>query len=75
MDVNVCKSNLNCVVEGRGGGLSRQPWGEATTDCGRAELGGVEPWLGVEPRLDGLAWLSCGSHSIERKVEKCLKLD
>ncbi|PKI56387.1 hypothetical protein CRG98_023217 [Punica granatum] len=20
----------------------------------------VEPWLGVEPRLDGLAWLSCG---------------
>ncbi|OWM90769.1 hypothetical protein CDL15_Pgr002692 [Punica granatum] len=35
----------------------------------------VEPWLGVEPRFDGLAWLSCGSHSIERKVGKCLKLD
>ncbi|PKI57875.1 hypothetical protein CRG98_021714 [Punica granatum] len=35
----------------------------------------VEPWLGVEPRLEGLAWLSCGSHSTERKAEKRLKLD
>ncbi|OWM72795.1 hypothetical protein CDL15_Pgr019908 [Punica granatum] len=38
-------------------GKQGRPWGEATADCGRAELGGVEPWLGVEPRLDGLAWL------------------
>ncbi|PKI71430.1 hypothetical protein CRG98_008167 [Punica granatum] len=57
------------------GDLSRRPWGEATADCGRAELGGVEPWLGVEPRLDGLAWLSCGSHSIKRKAGKRLRLD
>ncbi|OWM72482.1 hypothetical protein CDL15_Pgr021199 [Punica granatum] len=67
-----CEGNLNCVVEGD---LSRRPWGEATADCGRAELGGVEPWLGVEPRLDGLAWLSCGSHSIKRKAGKRLRLD
>ncbi|PKI48714.1 hypothetical protein CRG98_030895 [Punica granatum] len=36
---------------------------------------GFEPRLGVEPWLDGSAWLSCGSHSIEGKVGKCLKLD
>ncbi|OWM72894.1 hypothetical protein CDL15_Pgr028134 [Punica granatum] len=35
----------------------------------------VEPWLRVEPRLDGLAWLSCGPHSMERKAGKRLKLD
>ncbi|PKI56148.1 hypothetical protein CRG98_023466 [Punica granatum] len=36
---------------------------------------GFEPRLGVEPWLDGSAWLSYGSHSIERKVGKCLRLD
>ncbi|OWM63059.1 hypothetical protein CDL15_Pgr020639 [Punica granatum] len=36
---------------------------------------GVEPWPRVEPRLGGLAWLSCGSHSIERKAGKRLKLN
>ncbi|PKI18230.1 hypothetical protein CRG98_049496 [Punica granatum] len=51
---------------------------------GKSRLGAVqsepwlivdEPWLGVEPRLDGSTWLSCGSHLIDRKAEKCLRLD
>ncbi|OWM82706.1 hypothetical protein CDL15_Pgr014194 [Punica granatum] len=61
--------------------MESMAWGcpiGAVADCGRggrAELGGVEPWLGVEPRLDGSAWLSCRSHSVERKAGKCLRLD
>ncbi|PKI64866.1 hypothetical protein CRG98_014733 [Punica granatum] len=59
-----CEGNLNCVV---GDAWSRRPWRE------KPRLGAVqseqwlivgEPWLGVEPWLVGLAWLSCGSHSV-----------
>ncbi|PKI51573.1 hypothetical protein CRG98_028035 [Punica granatum] len=36
---------------------------------------GFEPRLGVEPWLNGLAWLSCGSHSVKRKAGKSFRLD
>ncbi|OWM91125.1 hypothetical protein CDL15_Pgr010155 [Punica granatum] len=58
--------------------------GGSFMELGATELSrglGIEPWLGVESwlgvlsRLGGMAWLSCGSHSIERKAEKRLKLD
>ncbi|PKI18352.1 hypothetical protein CRG98_049374, partial [Punica granatum] len=49
--------------------------GEEPTAWGRPFEPRVEPWLGIEPRLDGLAWLGCGSHSVERKAGKCLKLN
>ncbi|OWM89022.1 hypothetical protein CDL15_Pgr023432 [Punica granatum] len=57
------------------GRWSRRPWVLAEARCGQAVAWRVEPWLAVELRLDGSAWLSCGSHSTERKAGKCLKLD
>ncbi|PKI57280.1 hypothetical protein CRG98_022319 [Punica granatum] len=62
-------------VRGRGEGLSRWPR-EIEPWLGRSNRSrGFEPWLGVELWLDGSTWLSCGSHSIERKVGKRLRLD
>ncbi|PKI78387.1 hypothetical protein CRG98_001208 [Punica granatum] len=40
------------------GGWSHRPWVLAEARCGQAVAWRVEPWLGVEPRLDGLAWPS-----------------
>ncbi|PKI78400.1 hypothetical protein CRG98_001221 [Punica granatum] len=43
---------------------------------GRPSRGlGLSRDLGFEPRLGGLAWLSCGSHSTKRKVGKRSRLD
>ncbi|OWM89999.1 hypothetical protein CDL15_Pgr019175 [Punica granatum] len=70
-----CEGNSKCVVEGVSWEVEPPAMG------GKPRLGAVqseprvEPWLGVEPRLDGLARLSCGSHLIERKAGKYLGLD
>ncbi|PKI67394.1 hypothetical protein CRG98_012211 [Punica granatum] len=74
-----CERSLNCVVKGRGEPpkFGMEPTGEggAAANCGQAAAWGSSRDLGFEPWLGGLAWLSCGSHSIGRKAGKCLKLD
>ncbi|PKI69499.1 hypothetical protein CRG98_010102 [Punica granatum] len=57
------------------GALEPTVEGEEPTAWGCPFEPRVEPWLGVEPRLDGLAWLGCGSHPIRRKADKRLRLD
>ncbi|PKI65912.1 hypothetical protein CRG98_013700 [Punica granatum] len=49
------------TIHPRGRSLSRWWEGGAAAGCERAEAWRVEPRLGVEPWLGGLAWLSCGS--------------
>ncbi|PKI73406.1 hypothetical protein CRG98_006176 [Punica granatum] len=56
------------VVAAGLGGFSRG-LGRLDRGLGSSSGCGFEPWLG------GLAWLSCGSHSIRRKVEKSSRLD
>ncbi|PKI71903.1 hypothetical protein CRG98_007708 [Punica granatum] len=66
------EGNLNCVV---GRLWSRWPWREEPRLGLSRRSQGFELRLGVEPWLNGSAWLSCGLRSIERKAGKCLELD